>query len=231
MPIISIHQSQYIPWFPYFYKIAVSDVFVVMDNVQYQKNGLQNRNKIRNREGDFWLTIPVTGHLDDLINNKQIADDNWKMKHWKSIKSSYAKAPYWNLYSEQLELLYGENYRSLHDVNKCFFEFLLKVLRIETKIVYLSEMASTGSKSDLVLSICKELRASTYLSGTGGKSYLIESDFRNENIDIKYIKSISPCYPQFQGNVIADLSILDMLFNVSQTEIHAWLKGDINDQS
>jgi hypothetical protein len=66
MPVVSIHQSQYIPWFPYFKKIAMSDIFVVMDNVQFQKNGVQNRNKIRNYDGDFWLTIPVTGNRSPL---------------------------------------------------------------------------------------------------------------------------------------------------------------------
>jgi hypothetical protein len=225
IPIVSIHQSQYLPWFPYFKKVAMADIFVVMDNVQYQKNGLQNRNKIRNHEGDFWLTIPVTGHLDDLILDKKIANDSWKQKHWKSIKASYSKAPYWNMYKDPLELLYEKKYFSLHEVNKNFFEFLLEMLCIRTKIVYLSELVATGTKSDLVLSICKELGASTYITGTGGKSYLIESDFEIENIKVEYIESISPEYTQYQGDFIPDLSIIDMLFNVDHAVINNRLRS------
>ena len=146
MPVVAIHQSQYIPWFPYFKKIAMSDIFVVMDNVQFQKNGVQNRNKIRNYDGDFWLTIPVTGHSDDLILDKRIAEDHWRQKHWKSISASYSKAPQWSLYKERLENLYKLDYATLHQVNKVFLEFIMEALALDTKIVYLSELQACWNK-------------------------------------------------------------------------------------
>jgi len=225
MPVVAIHQSQYIPWFPYFKKIAMSDIFVVMDNVQFQKNGVQNRNKIRNYAGDFWLTIPVTGHIDDLILDKRIAEDRWRQKHWKSISASYSKAPHWSLYRERLENLYKRDYTTLHQVNKGFLEFLVGSLSLDTRILYLSELQAVGTKSELILSICKELNATTYLSGLGGNTYLQENDFNDAHIVIKYMESATPRYPQFQGNFINDLSILDMLFNVTPTEIRGFLQG------
>jgi len=224
MPVIAIHQSQYIPWFPYLKKIALSDIFVVMDNVQFQKNGVQNRNKIRNYDGDFWLTIPVTGHIDDLILDKKIAEDHWRQKHWRSISASYSKAPYWHLYKEHLENLYKRDYTTLHQVNKCFLEFLLEALSLDTKIIYLSELQVAGTKSELVLSICKEVNATTYLSGLGGKTYLQGNDFNDAQIAIEYIESATPRYPQFHGSFISDLSILDMLFNVTQAVIKGFLQ-------
>lgn len=69
--IVSIHQSQYLPWAAYFKKIAFSDTFVILDNVQFQKNGVQNRNKIRNKNGEFWITLPVNNKLDEAINEKK----------------------------------------------------------------------------------------------------------------------------------------------------------------
>ena len=45
--IVSVHQPQYLPWLGYFDKIAKSDVFVFLDNVQYKRREFQNRNKIR----------------------------------------------------------------------------------------------------------------------------------------------------------------------------------------
>ena len=63
--IVSIHQSQYLPWPAYFKKLAISDLFVILDSVQFQKNGIQNRNKLRNQEGDYWLTVPVIGSMKD----------------------------------------------------------------------------------------------------------------------------------------------------------------------
>ena len=68
---ISIHQSQYLPWPAYFKKIAMSDKFVILDNVQFQKNGVQNRNKLRNKNGEFWITIPLSGSMKEKINEKE----------------------------------------------------------------------------------------------------------------------------------------------------------------
>ena len=44
---VAIHQPQYHPWINYYIKIAKADIFVFLDDVQFQKNGLQNRNKIK----------------------------------------------------------------------------------------------------------------------------------------------------------------------------------------
>jgi hypothetical protein len=54
---IGIHQPNLIPWLPYFYKIQQSDVFVVMINCQFEKNGFQNRFNM----GEEWVTKPVVG--------------------------------------------------------------------------------------------------------------------------------------------------------------------------
>jgi hypothetical protein len=110
-------------------------------------------------------------------------------------------------------------------VNKSFLEFLLESLSIDTTILYLSQLKAAGTKSDLVLSICKELKATTYLSGSGGKAYLQEADFNEAQITIDYRESTTPGYPQFHGNFIDGLSILDMLFNVNTSDILGFLKG------
>ena len=39
--MISMHQSSFYPWLPYF-EMLKSDIFIIMDDVQYQKNGVQN---------------------------------------------------------------------------------------------------------------------------------------------------------------------------------------------
>jgi len=70
--IISIHQPNYIPWLGYFEKILSSDIFVFLDNVQYEKNYLVNRNKIRTSDGSMSLTIPVNVKHDSLLNKIRI---------------------------------------------------------------------------------------------------------------------------------------------------------------
>ena len=87
MKVISIHQPAYLPWLGYFHKILLSDVFVYLDTVQFEKNSFINRNKILGASGSFWLTVPVKtkGHTDKTLMDLEINGDHWKIKHIKSI--------------------------------------------------------------------------------------------------------------------------------------------------
>jgi hypothetical protein len=60
---VAVHQPQYLPWLGYLAKWAAADVFVFLDTVQYEKNGWQNRNRIRTADGAHWLTVPVHARL------------------------------------------------------------------------------------------------------------------------------------------------------------------------
>ena len=227
--IISIHQSQYLPWPPYFKKIAKSDVFVVLDDVQFQKNGVQNRNKLRNQQEDFWLTIPVRGGLKDNINKKEIADSRWKKKHHLSIKQSYSKSRFWEIYNHEIEEIFQNDRKYLHEINNDFLKFFLKTFEIETKIFLSSEINVKGSKSDLVLNICKYFGAKKYLSGIGSKDYLDLKSFEKEKVEIEFLDFNSPKYEQYHGDFISDLSMLDMLMNVEKQEIiNNYLLGSNN---
>ncbi|WP_193767420.1 WbqC family protein [Lysinibacillus sp. OL1] len=221
---ISIHQSQYLPWAPYFKKIYMSDYFILLDNVQFQKNGVQNRNKIRNKNGDFWITIPVNKKLNENINTKMITDRQILRKHWKMIEQSYCKTLNWELYKEQLFKIYSSDYQKLNDINLDLLEFFLDKLKIETKIIKASDLDLSNTKGDLVLEICKLFDANTYLSGLGSKEYLDERKFEENGIKIEYIESIPPIYKQICNPFIGNLSVLDFLLNVDQNEIQEYFE-------
>ncbi len=55
----AIIQPSYIPWRGYFHQIDKSDIFIFYDDVQYDKHGWRNRNRIKTHQGTIWLTIPV----------------------------------------------------------------------------------------------------------------------------------------------------------------------------
>ena len=57
--VISIGQPAYLPWLGYFHRIALSDVHVVLDHVQFERNSFANRNKVRSKAGPILLTVPV----------------------------------------------------------------------------------------------------------------------------------------------------------------------------
>ena len=118
---ISIHQSQYLPWPAYFKKIAQSDMFIILDDVQFQKNGVQNRNKIRNKKDDYWITIPVSGPHAESIFEKKIVDKRWRTKHFLSISQSYSRSPYWPIYKNGIESILNTETDLLNEININFY--------------------------------------------------------------------------------------------------------------
>jgi hypothetical protein len=222
---VSIHQSQYLPWAPYFKKIASSDVFVVMDDVQYQKNGVQNRNKIAGRDTDFWLTLPVSSEFGEKISEKNIVGDKWKKKHLSSLKQCYSKCPGWPEHQEFFEQLYSSSITSLNEINLSFIRYFLRYYEIEVSLVLMSGLECKGEKSDLVLDICRQTGATNYISGFGSKDYLVESDFNRSGIDILYLEAIPPTYERFKGDKLAGLSVVDFMFNADKTAVVDYLLG------
>src|SRR5580700_5731203 len=98
--IVSINQPAFFPWLGYFHRIAISELHIVLDHVQFEKNSNVNRNKIRTGEDAKWLTVPVVtkGKFGDLaINKLEIANqEKWQRKITETIKQFYKKAPYFN---------------------------------------------------------------------------------------------------------------------------------------
>ena len=54
-----ILQPSYIPWRGYFHQIQKADIFVFLDDVQFDRRGWRNRNRIKTAKGAQWLTVPV----------------------------------------------------------------------------------------------------------------------------------------------------------------------------
>jgi len=217
---VSIHQPQFMPWLPYFQKIEQSDVFIFLDTVDYQKNGLQNRNKIKTPNGEQWLTVPVLAKLGQKIKDVEIDNtQKWKKKHLNALTQNYSKAKHFNLLSETVDSFYNNNWENLSELNINFTTSMLEKLEISTKILKSSDLHSQGSSSDLILNLCKELGATKYLTGSGAENYLKFGDFKEEGIDIEYFDcgSIEPYAQTFQKiGFVANLSALDIFCNCGQ---------------
>jgi hypothetical protein len=218
--IVSIHQPQYFPWLPYFLKVEESEVFILLDSVDFQKNGLQNRNQIKTAQGAQWLTVPVRQKLGQKIIEVQIDNKvDWKKKHWMTIQQNYGKAKAFNYYAKDIEDVFSQDWFSLNDLNTHLFTLMMGWLGIESKIKRSSEMKSGGKGSELILNLCLEAGAKRYLSGAGGKNYLEEKEFLEAEVEIVYCESELPkYYPQLhpQAGFINSLSALDIILNCGQ---------------
>ncbi|NQV77511.1 MAG: WbqC family protein, partial [Lutibacter sp.] len=129
----------------------------------------------------------------------------------------YKKAPFFEYYWPFIEEIYSNN--SNHLVSHVFktMKFSFKELGITTKIVCASELEVQGTKSDLVLDICKKNNAKIYLTGNGFFNYLPANGkeiFSQGGVSIVLQQFSHPTYTQVGKNdFVAGLGILDLLFN------------------
>jgi hypothetical protein len=226
--IAAIHQPNYLPWLGYFYKICRCDVFVLLDNVQYSKNNIINRNKIKTPQGPIWLTVGVLtkDRHGQLIN--EVAINNgvpWNKTHYKSLAQNYSKAAYFEKYSPYFERIYESQWLNLADLNETLIRTICQLLGFEhVRFTRASELAASGTETEHLIGICKAVGANTYLSGFGGKKYMDEDSFEKEGIKLEYYDFKHPAYRQLWGDFTPNLSIVDLLFNEGERSLEI-LKG------
>ena len=84
---------------------------VYFDNERpFTKMSFKNRMVIATAQGALTLTIPVIGGRDQKspIKDVKIAYDSpWHLQHLKALTSSYQRAPYFEYYQEDLNLIYS----------------------------------------------------------------------------------------------------------------------------
>lgn len=226
--IVGIHQPNYLPWLGYFYKVARSDIFVFLDNVQYSKNSIINRNKIKTPQGAAWLAVGVLtkGRFGQLIKEVEINNDtSWGNTHEKSISQNYSKTPYFKKYKVSLEDVYHRRWGKLVDLNEALIKLNCDLLGIKgVRFIRASELNVSGQSTELLINICKAVSADTYLSGFGGKKYMDGKAFEQAGISLRYYGFEHPTYNQLWGEFIPNLSIIDLLFNVGEKSLEMLLK-------
>jgi hypothetical protein len=211
---ISIHQPQYLPWLGYFDKMDRSDVFVLLDDVQYKKNEWQNRNKIRNAESWQWLTVPVKYNFGQAL--KDVRADNarpWRSNHLKSLELNYSRAPFFGDHADFFKEAYSREWEFLADINIYLINYLKEALGIKARIVVSSELKVSSTSTRRLIDICKMLGGDTYLSGAGGSDYLEEKQFGENGIKLEFQEYKHPVYEQVHGAFEPFMSIVDLVFS------------------
>jgi hypothetical protein len=218
--IVSIMQPAYLPWLGYFDRIYRSDLHVVLDHVQIDRNSktkFANRNKIRTATGWVWLTVPLvtSGKSAQLgITQLEISPDaRWEKKHLETIRHSYAKAPYFPEHRAFLQELYQETWTHLAPLLRRSTDYLVRAFGMSTPVVYSSSLRTGGAKDELILNICRDVGATCYLSGPFGRDYLSQDEFGRVGIELRFHDYVHPVYPQIQGGFEPYMSGLDLLLN------------------
>lgn len=223
--IVAAHQPNFIPWFGYFDKMRKADLFVTVDHVQMERQSFQNRTKIKTGEGPSWITVPVVQEsreeliMDKRVDNSREGRFRWSRKMLLTLRYAYQAAPGFGDWEADVTEILETRWERLSDLNGALIDFCRGALEIETPMVKSSELGIPGSKSDMVLNLCREVGADTYLAGSGAsKSYLDLPAFERAGIKVVWQEFEHPRYLQHpaQGVFYEKLSVLDLLFNCGE---------------
>jgi hypothetical protein len=215
--ILSAYQPYFAPYPGFFYKAFRSDLFVLLDEVQFpQGTTWISRNRFKNHQGTLWVTIPVwkKGLGPQKINEVRICHQGrWHRKHVESLKTAYARAPYFADHLDFIMEMFSDKFERLLDLNSSVIRHLMKALHVETRMVCLSELGISSTGTKRLAEVCQRTGASRFLAQSAAKKYLDEKVFLEAGIELTFFSPPSPVYPQLWGDFISNLSAFDLVFN------------------
>lgn len=209
-------QPGYLPWLGFFDQLARSDVFVIYDDVQFDKHGWRNRNRIKAPAGPFWLTVPVRHAGKGQPTNHQVEIDGvqpWARKQIGSIRQFYAHAPFTARYLPELEEMLQRKWHLLIDLDLAVTGLLASWLALPFAPERSSTLGVGGGQSERLLNHCLRFNTKRYLSGSAARDYLDLELFSRHGIEVVWQDYTHPAYPQQHGAFVSHLSTLDLLLN------------------
>lgn len=223
-----ILQPSFLPWRGVFDLIYRSDVFVFLDDVQYDKNSWRNRNVIKTPQGALWITVPILtkGKFPLPLLEAEISNQHgWAQKMLKSIQQNYSKAHFFKEYYPLLSESLSREWTSLVELDINLTVLIMGFLGLKKELVRSSELGvSNADRNGRLLEICGKLRATHYLSGPSAKDYIDEKAFQDNGTVLEYAEYAYPPYPQLYGDFVPQVSIIDLLFNCGP-QAPEWIWG------
>ena len=226
---VAIHQPHYFPWLGYLAKWAAADLLVFLDTVQYEKNGWQNRNRIKTHQGPGWLTVPVHRHLGTTIADVTIdTSQPWPRRHLAAVTHAYAMAPYFTRYRESLAEFYARPWTRLVPLAVASAEWLGRAVGIRTPVRLASELGVDATDPTLrLVELCRAVGATTYLCGRDGTAYLDRRRFVEAGMIVLQQRYAHPVYRQLHGEFVPFLSALDLLLTHGDEALSTLREGDM----
>lgn len=213
-------QPGYLPWLGFFDQMQRADVFVYYDDVQFDKHGWRNRNRVKAPDGTpHWLTVPVLHSGRNWPAILEVEIDNrtpWARKHVGTLRQFYHKAPHLQRYLPGLEEVLERRWTLLVDLDLAVAELICGWLGLARRTLRASALGIPGKQSDRLLALCQHVGARRYLSGNAAKDYLDTELLARNGIEVEWQDYVHPIYPQQHGDFVPHLSIVDLLFNCGE---------------
>lgn len=217
MTTLVVLQPGYLPWLGYFDLLKKADVFVHYDDVQFDKHGWRNRNRVKGPKGSVWLTVPVrhSGRSGQSILDVEIDDrQQWRRRHLSTISQFYARAPFVGAMLQRLTDILERPWPRLVDLDLALIDWLAAELGIAVPRYRASELGIEGDRNARLVNLCRHFGATRYLSGNAARDYLDVPLFAAAGVEVSWHDYAHPTYPQLHGTFVPYLSVLDLILNM-----------------
>lgn len=208
-------QPTYLPWSGYLNLIARSDVFVLLDDVQFEKQSWQSRNRILLNGRAHQLSVPVR-HSGLTTIMRDVAIDyatDWPSAHLRTLEHAYSRAPHGPDVIAAVRPHIEARPPLLVDLTVPIIKSIAGRLGLTAHLERASALGLQGQRSEHIIAICHAVGATTYLSPSGSRTYMEEDRFEDlAGIPIEYQVFDPAPYPQRRTNeFVSHLSILDVI--------------------
>lgn len=217
--LVAIHQPNFFPWLGYFDKLARADVFIVLDDVQFERSSAgtwSNRVKLLVAGREAWVTMPIR-RADGVgaITGIRIDDQQgWRRKMVNTVRANYARAPHAKEVMPVFEDLVGYATDSLVEFNLHALATLCAAMHITPRRLVRSSTLGAGSAgTDRLIDLVKAVGGDEYLSGGGAGGYQQDAAFAARGVRLRYQAFQHPVYEQRVAPFVPGLSCLDAAFH------------------
>lgn len=209
---VAIMQPYFLPYIGYFQLINSVDTFVIYDDVNYIKQGWINRNRILLNNIGYVFTLQLNGSSSFRKINEITVGSN-KNKILKTFKLAYNHAPYFHTIFPIIEEILLNEEQNLAKFVTFSVKKISQILDINATYILSSDVKKNNELKgqEKVIEICKKLSADTYINAIGGQELYSKTEFQNEDMTLKFIKTNSIVYKQYEHEFVPNLSILDVL--------------------
>lgn len=196
--------TAYLPPIDFFISIGGSNLSVLDDTENYQKQTFRNRTCIYAPNGVQSLIIPILRPYNIPIKDVKIEYQTpWQRNHWRSITAAYNNSPFFEYYQDLFYPFYTQKTTFLFDFNWNLIQLLLKLLNESNPIYSLSDRPESVHELTSLTSLISPKKPNLFNYNT-------------------YYQVFNDRY-----GFIPNLSIIDLLFNLGP-KAHEFLDQKFN---
>ncbi|MFF3265068.1 WbqC family protein [Streptomyces sp. NPDC002932] len=200
---VAAHQPGYHRHLYYFYKMAISDVFISLDHVQFARSEWQNRQVFVYEGARRWLTVPVRGSRGP-IRAKVIADLSILPSHWNRIRSIYQDTPHFDTYEAALAEIYGASWTYLNDLCDALTNVVRNGLGITTPYLRASDLIGETKATKGAMLADAALGAADAMTKTSCDSFVTYLACSNPVSKNHYL-----CQPSREDPALAEYQVME----------------------